>query len=289
MREGREGKRDMILVTGATGNIGRGVVPLLLSQGERVRVFTRDAAKVTQWGDTVEVAVGDLGAPGALSRAVEGVTATFLINFSPDVELFRRVVDEAKAHAKTRIVFLSSFLAGSPQLQMGKMHKDKEDVLRDGGFGGNFLRPGGLMSNAYQWARTIKAEGVVYNPMGDGKTAPVAAEDIAEVAARALRTSGLPEILELSGGELLSVPDQVRTLASVLGKPIRCVDIPVEAAIQNLMRGGVPAPMAAAIGESFELVRSGRAATSTDTVERWIGRRPKTFEAWAQAHASRFA
>lgn len=146
------------------------------------------------------------------------------------------------------------------------------------------------MSNSYQWGRTIKAEGVVLNPMGSGRSAPIAPEDIAAVAVRALTDSSiLDEVLEVTGGELLSVPAQVNILAEILGKAIRCVDIPTETAVQGMIQAGVSAPVASAVGKSFEVIRDGGGAAMRDTVKRVTGRQPKTYEQWARENKSRFA
>jgi uncharacterized protein YbjT (DUF2867 family) len=125
--------------------------------------------------------------------------------------------------------------------------------------------------------------------MGDARFPPIAPEDIAAVAFRALTDPALPgEVLELTGGELLNVAEQVNILSDILYRPIRCVDVPVETAIQNLIRAGVPAQIAAAVGESWAAVRNGRIFAITDTVERVTEQKPMTFEGWARKHASRF-
>lgn len=280
----------MYLVTGATGNVGSEVVARLLADGEEVRVFTRDPGKVAHLGDRVQAATGDFGEPDTFARAIAGAEGAFLMNGGPDAESFRRLVAAAKAQGSPRIVFLSTNLVTAPDLQIGRLHKDKEDAIRESGLPGTFLRPDSFMTNAYQWIGTIKAEGVVYNPMGTFRAAPIAPGDIAAVAVKALKTpSHADEVFELTGGELLSVPEQVEILADVLGKPIRCVAVPTETAVQGLIRAGIPAQVAAAVGQSFEAVRDGRASDLRDTVERVTGRKPKTFEAWAREHASRFA
>jgi uncharacterized protein YbjT (DUF2867 family) len=280
----------MYLVTGATGNVGSEVVARLLGDGEQVRVFVRDPAKAAHWGDRVQVATGGFDDPDTFARGAAGAASIFLMNMTTGVESFRRLFDAAKARGNPRIVFLSTILVTTPDLQIGKLHKDKEDAIRECRLPATFLRPGAFMTNAYQWVGTIRAEGVAYNAMGAGKVAPIAAEDIAAVAAKALTTPSPPdEAFELTGGELLSVPEQVSVLSEVLGKPIRCVDVPTEAAVQGLIRAGLPAPLATAAGRSFEAVRDGRAADLRDTVERVTGRKPMTFEAWARKHASRFA
>jgi uncharacterized protein YbjT (DUF2867 family) len=126
--------------------------------------------------------------------------------------------------------------------------------------------------------------------MGAGRVAPIAAEDIAAVVVYALTgPADSPEVFEVTGSELLTIPEQVEILAQARNKPIRCVDVPTEAAVQGLMRIGTPPPVAVAVGKSFEAIREGRMAMVKDTVNQVTGRQPRTFRAWAQEHASRFA
>jgi uncharacterized protein YbjT (DUF2867 family) len=280
----------MYLVTGATGNVGREVVSQLLAQGQKVRVFTRDAAKVAQWGDRVEVTIGDFTRTETFAQAVSGMEAAFIMNGALDGGVFRQLIAAAKAQGNPRIVFLSSLFAGSPESSIGQLHKDKEDVIRASGLSGKFVRAGAFMTNAYQWLGTIKGEGVVYNSMGTGKAAPIAPEDIAAVVVHALTDPNpSPELFEVTGSELLSVPEQVSILAQALGKPIQSVDVPTEAAVQGLLRAGLPAPVAKAVAQSFELIRDGRAAVVKNTVKQVTGKQPRTFQSWAQEHAIRFA
>src|SRR5215831_11991960 len=101
----------MYLVTGSTGNVGREVAAQLLAGGKQVRLFTRDASKVSLSGNGVEVVSGDYGSPDSLSRAANGVDAIFLMHQSPDRQQFEQLVDAIKAAGRPRIVFLSSILA----------------------------------------------------------------------------------------------------------------------------------------------------------------------------------
>jgi uncharacterized protein YbjT (DUF2867 family) len=98
-----------------------------------------------------------------------------------------------------------------------------------------------------------------------------------------------PEVFEVTGSELLSVPEQVAILAKALGRPIKSVDVPAESAAQGLIRAGLPAPVAAAVAQSFAAIRDGRMAMVKDTVKQVTGKQPRTFQSWAQEHASRFA
>lgn len=187
-------------------------------------------------------------------------------------------------------MFLSSLFASIEDSKIGAMHKKKEDAIQDAGLSGVFLRPGGFMTNSYQWNESIRAQNVVYNPLGNGKVAPIATEDIAAVAALALTSAQFPEqVVELTGETLLSVPEQVATLAEVLGREIGCTDVPVDAAVEGALRNGVPLELASAVKESFTAIRDGKAAIVTDTVARVVGHPPMSYHAWAQKHAARFA
>jgi uncharacterized protein YbjT (DUF2867 family) len=280
----------MYLVTGATGNVGSQVVEELLAQGKQVRVFTRERSKVEHWGARVQVAIGDLTEPESFEEATAGVEGVFLMNGVLDGQLFRRLLTGAKKQGVTRVVFLSSVLAALPDLQIGQLHKDKEDAIREAGFEANFVRATGFMSNAFQWLGSIHAEGTVYNAMGQGKSTPIAPEDIAAVAVRALISpKPLAEILEVTGREVLTVPEQVNILSEAIGKPLRTVEVPIEAAVQGLMGNGLPEPVARAVAASFQAIRDGRVPQINDTVQTVTGRRPTSFADWAKKNAARFA
>jgi uncharacterized protein YbjT (DUF2867 family) len=280
----------MYLVTGATGNVGRVVVDELIAGGQRVRVFVRDPGKVAHWNGRVEVAQGSFEDENSFGRAAAGTEGVFLMNGAAEVGGFPRLVGAAAKQKVPRIVFLSSLFASLPGVQIGRMHEEKEKAIRRAGIPGYFVRAGAFMSNALQWVPSIKAQGVVYNPTGAGKVAPIAPEDIAAVAASLLvAPDGAEECPEPTGGELLTVPEQVEILSKAIGKPLRCVDVTAEAAIEGMMRNGMPPQLSAALGESIAVVREGRAEHVTDAVERIVGRKPMTFAEWAEKHAARFA
>ncbi|KYF95402.1 SDR family oxidoreductase [Sorangium sp. So ce296] len=278
----------MYLVTGATGNVGKELVEELLAAGEKVRVFTRDERKVAHWGARVDKAVGDLARQDTIAPALQGVRAAFLLPVAEadGIDHVRGFLAAAQASGAPRVVLLSSISAGAAEVELARRHAEREHLVRSSGLRWTFVRPGTFMSNTFQWARSIRAERVVYNPHGDGKTAPIAPRDIAAVAARAMTTEELlGQALEVTGPELLSTPDQVEILARVLGTPLRRVDVPVEAARRRMIEAGAPASLAMAVGELMERIRAGKGALQTDTVERVTGRKPRTFEAWAREHA----
>ncbi|MCU1222136.1 MAG: hypothetical protein JWQ42_229 [Edaphobacter sp.] len=280
----------MYLVTGATGNVGSNVVDQLLAEGEQVRVFTRDAAKVAHWGDRVQVALGDFTKPETHAAAVSGVDGIFLMNLLTPIDLFLKFVQAAKASGTPRITFLSSLSVADPTSGVGKLHLEKEEAIRATGLPSAFLRCGGFMTNSLGWLTTIKSESTVYNPMGSGQYAPIAPEDIAAVAIHALHSPQLSnEVYNLTGAQLLDTPQQVEILSRLLNRPLRVVDITTEAAAENIVRAGFPQQIANGVAKSFESIREGKAAHASATVAQLLGRPPLTFEDWATRHANKFA
>jgi uncharacterized protein YbjT (DUF2867 family) len=280
----------MILITGSTGNVGRQIVNQLLVQGEKVRVFTRDASKVAQWNGRVEVAAGDFTHPETFAAAADGVQAVFLMNGALDSKVFRRLVAMTKEKKVTRAVFLSTLFVADAASPIGQLHKNKEDALLASGLEAVIVRAGGFMSNAYQWLASIRSEGVVYNAIGDGQIASIHPADIAAVAVHALTTPKITEtVYEVTGDTVLTTAEQVAILAKALNRPLRVVDVSAETAVQGLLKNGVPAHVAQALGQSYASMRAGSAARITDTVKRVTGRDPRSYGSWIRENAERFA
>jgi len=280
----------MILVTGATGNVGSQVVQQLLAQGRKVRVFTRDAAKISSLAAEVEVALGDMTQPDTFAAAAQGAEAIFLMNGALDGRAFRQLLEVAKAGRNPRVVFLSTLFAAVPNLRIGQLHKDKEDALRSSGLPYAIVRAGNFMTNSYQWIGSIQAEGIVYNGIGEGQTAMIAPEDIAAVAVYALTAPQLSEtVFEVTGPGLETTAQRVRILSKYVGRELRTVDISPEKAVEGLKANGVPPQVAEAVAESLAAIRQGRETKVTDTVQRVTGRAPRTWEQWSKENAARFA
>jgi uncharacterized protein YbjT (DUF2867 family) len=172
---------------------------------------------------------------------------------------------------------------------IGRLHREKEELIEQSGISWTFLRPGGFMSNSLQWAETIKSQSKVFNPMGKGKTSPISPYDIASVAAVALTSPGHEgKAYDLTGAELLSTPEQVEILSKVIGKPIDCVDIPVEVATERAIASGLPEALVKSLAELWVQVRTEAYTFHTNEVERLTGRPAQTFETWCREHRSAF-
>ncbi|CAN5832851.1 NAD(P)H-binding protein [soil metagenome] len=279
----------MILVTGATGNIGGKIVQQLLALKQPVRVFVRDESKIAHLGHQVERAVGDLEKVDTLEAALQGVDRMFLNTSGFGVQQDENAIEAAKRAGISQIVKLSTFGAGEPAHAIDHWHAAQESVLQASGLGWTMLRPGQFMSNSLQWVSSIKAQNAVYFPGGEGKVAPIDPRDIAAVAVVALTQPGHEgKAYQMTGPELLSVNEQVQILARLLGKPLQYVDVPPAVAAEQMLKRGMPPMLVDALNELSVMLREGRGAYQTHTVEEITGRPPYTFEEWCRDHLAIF-
>ncbi|MCW2914195.1 MAG: Oxidoreductase [Actinomycetia bacterium] len=281
----------MILVTGATGNIGRELVRELDAKGAKLRVLVRDPARAAGLPERAERVVGDLGEPATLTPAFAGVDKLFLLTQGIGTDYTVAALAAAEAAGVSHIVHLSAFnVLGDPMPAMGRWHHEREEIIRASGIPATFLRPGGFMTNALDWVPTIREGGFVLDPIGPGRYAPIDPADIAAVAALALTEDGHQgKEYVLTGDEVFTVTEQVRIIAEAIGLDIEVREAATPAqAVQSRFPNGAPKALADAITEGFALMRADTVGFRTDTVERLLGRRPRTFADWCARNASAF-
>ena len=181
----------MILVTGATGKVGRHLVSGLLAEGVPVRALTRGSA-APGLPAGAELARWDPGRPATLAAALAGTTAVF-INVTAVGGVVTELMDAASRAGTGRAVMLSSLTVrdnGAQPYAIGAHHKSIEDQVRAFAPAATFLRCGGFAANALAWAPMIRAGGVVRAPYPGAATAPIAERDIAAAAVRVLLDDG---------------------------------------------------------------------------------------------------
>lgn len=277
----------MILVTGATGNVGRQLVLQLLAAGRATRALSR-APEQAQLPSAVDVFGGDLVSPASAAAAFAGVEAVFLFAVpratAPIVEL-------ARGAGVRRIVLLSSGAVGDGVGQqadpIAAYHAEAEQVVRASGLAWCILRPSSFAANALQWAGQIRAAGVVQAPFGEATAAPIHEGDIAAVAVAALTQERyLGQTLALTGPQSLTTREQVHILGEGIGRPLRFEELPPEVARAE-MQTHVPASIVDAL-MTIWAESVGRPALVLPTVTEVTGRPARTFEAWAREHRADF-
>ena len=276
----------MILVTGATGNVGAELVRTLAGGGERVRALIRRDADRATLPAGVDAFVGDMNRPETLAGAVDGVSAIHLLS---GYEGMDRLLADARRARVERVVLQSSSAVPSGDMSnaVARYHILSERAVRDSGLGWTFLQPNSFMSNTLQWIPQLRAGDVVRAPFGDVPVATIDPRDVAAISARALTSSDHEgRSYRLSGPDSLLPADRVRTLGEVLGRELRFEgQSDVEA--REEMLASMPAEYVDAF---FSFFADGKLDESEvrDTVERVTGRRPRSFQQWASEHADAF-
>lgn len=281
----------MILITGATGNIGSELVRLLVAAGEKVRVLARDPKKAGKLGSGVEVVQGDLDHAETLGPALRGVDKGLLLAGGFNVpQEDANFIDEARKAGVKHVVMVSSMGVELGNVAGGAMHVAGEERLRSSGMAWTILRPSEFMSNFLMFRDSIKGQGAVYLPTGSGKHALIHPHDIAAVAAKVLTTPGHEgKTYALTGGEAISTADCAARLSAAIGKAVKHVDMPDSAYREQLAKFGMPAPMVDAVARFYAMYRAGQAAAVLSTIEQLTSRKPRTFDDWARENAAAFA
>jgi uncharacterized protein YbjT (DUF2867 family) len=273
------GGRATILVTGATGTVGREVVRLLRAHGDPVRAaVTAPETARTERGAGVEVVRFER--PETYAPALAGVRALFLMRPPAMVDARQGInpfSDAAVAAGVERVVFLS--LLGADRNPLVP-HAAIERHLRRTGAGWTFLRPSYFMQNLSGVHRDdIRRRNEIVVPAGRGRTSFIDVRDIAAVAVRTRTEPGhTGQAYPLTGGEALTYFQVARILSLALGRRIRYTRPSLAGYVRHMLRDGHPLGFALVTAAIYTVARLGLAATVTDDVRRLLGRPPTTMQ-----------
>lgn len=270
-----------ILVTGATGTVGRRVVDQLVKKEIKVRAISRSPERANLPED-VEVVAGDLMSPETLIPAFQGVTALYLITSSDQtgatLETNPQVVELAEKAGIQRISLLTVY--GDGQV---------EQAIKNSCLEWTFVQPVGFMANAIDdWQDSIRKEGVVRNLSGETRGAIIHEADIAAVIVETLLEKGHHgNLYTLTGPEALSTIEQVKIISKGTGKDIIFKELTEEEARREWQEMGLEE-------ESIDfMVQMSKnppeiGYTVLPTVEEVTGRPARTFAEWVSEHKSDF-
>ncbi|HEY3557998.1 NAD(P)H-binding protein [Kribbella sp. NPDC051137] len=265
-----------ILVTGATGRVGRPVVDGLRAAGVSVRALVRTPERAALPPD-VELVQGDITDPAAVRRAADGVDAAFLLWPSFSADGAAAVVRELPR----RVVYLSSLNAES-----GGVWGDVEQLLQDRDR--TFVRPSGFAVNAQNWADDFRTADVVRVASPEAARSLIHERDIAAVAVLTLLDDHhIGRTYEITGPEALTQAEQIRTIARTVGKPMRIEALDDAAARQAMLDLGAD-PILADSSVKYWASLVDNPEPVTTTVAELTGRPARTFAEWAADHAAEF-
>jgi uncharacterized protein YbjT (DUF2867 family) len=274
----------VIVVTGATGNIGAELVDVLAGAGTPVRAVSRGGATVDR--GRVEQVVGDLNEPASLAPAFRGARGVFLL---PGYRDMPGVLAVARRAGVERVVLLSgaSAASGDTSNAVSRYMIESEEAVRGSGLPWTILRPSAFMSNTLRWLPQLEAGDVVRLPFAHTRAAVVDPRDIARVAALALTEAGhAGQVYLPTGPESLSPEDQVRIVGRALERDLR-----FEAQSNEDARSEMSAAMPVEYVDAFfDFYVKGTLDESVvrSTVLDVTGHPPRTLERWAVAHAALF-
>lgn len=280
----------MIVVTGATGNVGRPLVQALAAAGEQVTAVSRGVLGVAV-PEGVRHRQVDLAAAESLRPVFDGADAVFLHDGGAAVQLLnpQGILDVAKAGGVRRVVLLSSQgVATRPQsFSHGRMGLSIEDAIRRSGMDWTILRPGGFASNTFAWAETIRTQRTAAAPFGDTGLPFIDPADIGEVAAAALHENGhAGQVYELTGPALITPRQRAEAIGDALGEPIRFIEQTRDEARAQMLQF-MPEPV---VETTLDIIGEPTPAEQriSPDVERVLGRAPGAFAAWAERSAAAF-
>ncbi|MCT1403703.1 NAD(P)H-binding protein [Paenibacillus sp. p3-SID867] len=265
-----------ILVTGATGTVGREIVKQLSEQGKSIRAMTRRPEQAS-FPEGVETVAGDLSMPESLASGFAGIEAMYWISiYEYDaLKAAPRVAEMAKKAGIKRVAVMTG---GGDETVL--------QAARQAGLACTHLQPGEFMSNTKVWAESIRRDGIVRAPFGGQLSAMIDEADIAAVAIKAILEEGHEgKDYLLTGRQELTRRETIRQLGQAIGRPIRYEELTTEQARAEWLEEGYTGDEIEWLLElgSWECI-----SPATDSVETLTGRPARTFAQWAEEHAADF-
>jgi uncharacterized protein YbjT (DUF2867 family) len=284
--------RDLILVTGATGNTGSALLRQLEGRTPNVRAMVRKPDTSAGRGSSATFVAGDFDDPRSLKAALDNVTRAYLVTpSSHDAEAQQlRFVELAAAAGVTHLVKLSQLAAdeASP-VRFLRYHAAVERRIRELGIGFTFLRPNLYFQGLLAFQPMIAREGRFVAPIGDARVSAVDVRDIAAVAAVVLTQSGHEgKTYTITGPSAVTHAEMAKAIGEAVGRDVAFVDVPPEAFAGALTAAGVPPWQVDGLLEDYAHYARGEAATIHSSVRDVTGVEPRDITTFARDYARAF-
>ncbi len=282
----------MILITGASGTVGKAVLQEVTRKPSSVRAMFRSKEEASKAPPGCQPVIADFSDKPSLRKTLHGVTALFLV-CSPIpqlVELESNVLDVCKETGVNHIVLNSALGAGDFPKSFPSWHRKVEDKLKSTGISFTILRPNGFLQNIVAYnAPSIRTQGAFYAAMGDAKVSYLDVGDIAVVAAKALHAgSHAGKTYELYGPEAISNQELAKRISRIARRIVNFVDIPESAQREAMLGLGMPDWQVTALLDLQQYYKQGAGAKTDGLLKSLIERDPVTLDQYLLANAREF-
>lgn len=274
-----------IVVTGATGQLGRLTVEALLRRGIPAADIIATGRNITSIKDLADRGVtvrrADFADAGSLAEAFAGADRLLLISASVPVGQrvvhHRRVIDAAVSAGVSLVAYTSTTHADTATTVIGATHGETEEYLRDREIPGVLLRNGWYLENYTSQLPQILQNGVLVGAAGEGRISAASRADYAEAAAVVLTAPGhTGAVYELGGDESFTLTELAAAISAAAGRQVTYADLPVPKFAQALAAAGLPAELAEVLADADRGMKCGEMYTDSGDLRRLIGRPPTT-------------
>ena len=282
----------MILITGASGSVGKAVLQEAVRRESKVRAMYRSKEEAAKAPSGCEAMLADYADKQSLLKILNGVDSVYVV-CSPIpqlVELESTMLDACKEAGVKHVVLNSAMGAGDLEKSFPSWHRKVEDKLKGSGLSYTILRPNGFLQNIVAFnAPSIREQGAFYAAMGNAKVSYLDVGDIAVVAVKVLHGGvHAGKTYELNGPEAISNQELARRISKVVGRPVNFVDIPESAQREAMLGMGMPEWQVTALLELQEYYKQGGGAKIDGLLKALLEREPVTLDQYLAANAKEF-